>query len=904
MFTRRPLVLATVLAVSCLAPVPIAALQGLPYPPTRKVDQVDTYHGTQVADPYRWLEDDNSAETKAWVEAQNKVTYDYLEKIPFRATLKARLEKLFDYPRVLVADASRRAVFFTKNAGLQNQSVYYVQKGLDGAPEVLLDPNTFSADGTTRLGTFELSKSGKHAVYGLSQGGSDWQEYFVLDVAAKKPLAERLEWVKVSGAAWLGDGFYYSRYPAPEKGHELSSRNENQKVYFHRLGTPQSADELVYEDAANPQRFHGVRTTEDERFAILNISERGKGKKGNALLVRDLKAQDKAFAPLIAQIGDDSFGVIDNVGDKLLVETDAGAPNGRVVLIDPKNPAPANWKTILPERPEPLQDAGTAGGKLFATYLKDVTSRAYVFSLDGTLEHEVSLPGLGSAGGFGGNNDDTFVFYTYTSFDAPPTIYRYDIATKKSSVFRAPEIPGFKAADYETRQVFFASKDGTRVPMFIVHRKGIALDGNNPTLVSGYGGFNITTAPGFSSLRLALLEQGVVYASVNLRGGGEYGEKWHEAGTKLKKQNVFDDFIAAAEWLVANKYTSPARLAVQGGSNGGLLVGAVINQRPDLFRVAIPQVGVMDMLRFHKFTIGWNWIADYGSSDDAEEFKAHLRLLAAAQHQGRGALPGHADHHRRPRRSGGARALVQVRRHPAGEGRPHEPGDHPHRDQVGPRGQQHGQADRDHGRHLRVPAVQPRCDAEVAPHGVGVVVRPRAAPAYRQHRRPHRRQQAPDEAHHEREAHPDRQRSRRHGEGERQFAEGDVARGRGGQPVGQQAETRTRWRPPTTAMNIDSIRNDSRMLRREKPSARSVAISRVRCATTAYIVFMAPKTAPIPITMATNSARPSSAAPTGRPGRRSTAAPASAPAAAAGCAALPRATPGMADGSTIRTVSD
>jgi prolyl oligopeptidase len=338
--------------------------------------------------------------------------------------------------------------------------------------------------------------------------------------------------------------------------------------------------------------------------------------------VRDLAAGDKAFAPLIPGIGDDSFSVIENVGGKLLVETDAGAPNGRVVLIDPRSPAPANWTTILPERPEPLRSADVAGGKLFATYLKDVTTRAYVFSLDGTPEHEIVLPGLGAASGFGGRADDTLVFYTYTSFDVPPTVFRYDIASRTSSVYRAPEIPGFRAADYETRQVFFTSKDGTRVPMFLVHKKGLALDGSNPALVYGYGGFGITTAPGFNSQRLALLEQGVVYASVNLRGGGEYGETWHEAGMKLKKQNVFDDCIAAAEWLVANRYTSPAKLAVQGGSNGGLLVGAVINQRPDLFRVAIPQVGVMDMLRFHTFTIGWNWIADYGSSDDSEQFKA------------------------------------------------------------------------------------------------------------------------------------------------------------------------------------------------------------------------------------------------------------------------------------------
>jgi len=594
----------------------------LDYPQTKKVDHVDTYHGVQVADPYRWLEDDNSAETAAWVEAQNKVTFNYLEQIPHRAALKARLESLYNYPKYGAPSRKGEHFFFSKNDGLQNQSVLYVQKGLEGAPEVLIDPNAWSADGTTRLGAFSLSKDGKYAVVGVSRAGSDWQEYGVMEVATKTMLPDKLEWIKVSGAAWHGDGFYYSRYPAPAKGKELSSSNENHQVYFHKVGTPQSADELVFEDAANPQRFHTLGTTEDERFAILDVSDRGKGKKGNAVFVRDLSKKEKAFRPLIGTIGDDSFSVIGNVGDKLLVQTDRGAPNGRIVLIDPARPDEANWKTVLPERTEPLQGAGTAGGKLFVTYLKDVATVAEVHALDGTLEHVVELPGPGTAGGFGGERDDTFVFYTFTSFDVPPTIYKYDIATKQSSVFRAPEIPGFDASKFETKQVFVTSRDGTRVPMFVVHKKGLTLDGSNPTLLYGYGGFNVTMSPGFNALRIALLEQGFVYASANLRGGGEYGEKWHEAGMKLNKQNVFDDFIAAAEWLVANKYTSPGKLAIQGGSNGGLLVGAVMNQRPDLFKAAIPQVGVMDMLRFHEFTIGWNWIADYGSSDNADEFKA------------------------------------------------------------------------------------------------------------------------------------------------------------------------------------------------------------------------------------------------------------------------------------------
>jgi len=598
------------------------AAQQLDYPKTRKVDHVDTYHNVQIADPYRWLEDDNSPETAAWVEAQNKVTFAYLERIPHRAKIKERLERLYNYPKYSAPFRKGENFFFNKNDGLQNQSVLYVQKELNGAPEVLIDPNKFSEDGTVRLTVFSLSKDGKYAVYGISKSGSDWQELSVMEIATKKTLADNLKWIKASGASWHGNGFFYSRYDAPEKGRELSSKNEYQKVFFHRVGTPQSDDELVYEDKANPQRFHSIRVTEDQRYAFLYTSERGKGKKGNAVSYRDLSKNEKSFTPIVAEIGDDLFSVVDNVGDQFLLQTNQNAPNNKVVLLDPKNPGQANWKLVIPEKPEPMQGAWTSGGKLFASYLKDVATRIHVHGLDGKSENEVKLPGLGSAGGFGGEQDDKFVFYTFTSMNYPPAIYRYDIPTRKSTLFRAPEIPDFKPADYETKQVFYNSKDGTRVPMFLVYKKGLKLDGANPTLLYGYGGFNVTTSPSFNSLRLALLEQGFVYASANLRGGGEYGEKWHEAGTKLKKQNVFDDFIAAAEWLIANKYTSAEKLAVQGGSNGGLLVGAVINQRPELFKAALPAVGVMDMLRFHKFTIGWNWIADYGSSDNAAEFKA------------------------------------------------------------------------------------------------------------------------------------------------------------------------------------------------------------------------------------------------------------------------------------------
>lgn len=600
----------------------LAGQERLSYPEARRADQVDVYHGTSVADPYRWLEDDTAPATKAWVEAENKVTEAYLGRIPFRKTLLERMKALYDYPKYSAPSRKGGLYFFRKNDGLQNQSVLYVQKGLDGRPEVLLDPNTFSADGTVILTTFAPSKDARYAVYGLSSGGSDWQEYRVLDLQTRTPLGDRVEWVKVSSVAWRGHGFYYSRYPQPAAGREGSSANEDHRVYYHRVGTPQAEDALIYEDAAHPQRFHTAQTTEDERYLVLSISDRGAGKRGNALFVQDLTRPASRFEPLVPDIGDDTFDVLEHVDGGLLVSTNNRAPNGRVVRIDPVRPGPANWTVVIPEKPEPIDGVSVAGGRLFVTYMKDVVSRAYVHRLTGALEGEVQLPGLGSVSGFGGNTDDTVVFYTYTSFTYPATIFRYDVASRRSTVFRTSDVPGLDVHAYETTQVFVTGRDGTRVPMFLTHRKGLALDGTNPTLMYGYGGFNISIRPGFNSLLVALLERGFVYASVNMRGGGEYGESWHLAGTRTQKQHVFDDFIDAAEWLIANRYTSPARLALQGGSNGGLLVGAVINQRPDLFAAAIPQVGVMDMLRFQKFTIGWNWIADYGSSDNAEEFKA------------------------------------------------------------------------------------------------------------------------------------------------------------------------------------------------------------------------------------------------------------------------------------------
>jgi prolyl oligopeptidase len=599
----------------------VSIAQGLDYPQTRKDSQVDDYHGTKVADPYRWLEDDNSAETAKWVEAENKVTFGYLEKIPYRAQVKARLEQLYNFPKYTPPFRKGDYLFFTKNDGLQNQNVVYAQKGLEGAPEVLLDPNKFSADGTSRLGAFNVSEDGRYAAYGISVGGSDWQEGHVIEIATRKVLTDDLKWIKFTGFGWAGNGFFYSRFDAPEPGHELSSKNEFQKVYYHVLGTEQSADELIYEDKQNPQRFQSVATTNDQRFAILVVSDRGKGKRGNALYFRDLSKKEKAFTPIVTEITDDYFAVVDNLGDKFVIATDHDAPKGKLMVYDPGN-SKAPWKEIIPEKADSLDSVESLGGKLFATYLKDVASHVYVYSYSGELENEIELPGAGAATGFRGNRGDKDAFFLYTSFNYPPSVFRYELVSRKTSPYRTPEVHGFRPEDYETKQVFYNSKDGTRIPMFLVYKKGLKLDGANPTLLYGYGGFNITLAPAFSPLRLALLEQGFVYASANLRGGGEYGERWHDAGTKLKKQNVFDDFIAAAEWLIANKYTSPERLAINGGSNGGLLVGAVMNQRPELFHVAVPQVGVMDMLRFQKFTIGWNWAADYGSSDDPEQFKA------------------------------------------------------------------------------------------------------------------------------------------------------------------------------------------------------------------------------------------------------------------------------------------
>jgi len=594
----------------------------LTYPVTQKGNTVDDYFSTKVSDPYRWMEDDKSPETKDWVTAENKITFGYLNQIPYRAKFQSAIEKVFNYPKYSAPSRNNEWYYFYKNDGLQNQSVLYRQKGLDGKVEEVIDPNKLSKEGTTRLTLFGLNKDGKYAVLGLSEGGSDWQTYKVRDMTTGKDLADKLDWVKISGAAWSGNGFYYSRYPAPEKGvSALSVKNENHQVWFHKVGTAQSADVLIYEDKNNPQRFHTAGTSEDEKYLYLTISDRGKGFDGNAVYVMDLAASNKIFKPLIKEVSNSNYNIVENTATDFILQTNDAAPNGKVISIPIKTMDAASAKTIIAETTEPLQNANAGGGKLFVDYLKDVTTRTYVYDFNGKKLGEVKYPSLGNGGNISGHADDKTLFYVFTSFTVPPTIYKYDVASGKSSMFRKPEV-AFNPDAYETKQVFYTSKDGAKIPMFIINKKGIKKDGSNVTLLYGYGGFNVNLEPAFSATLLPFLDAGGVYAQANLRGGGEYGEKWHQAGMLLNKQNVFDDFIAAGEYLIKEKYTTSARLALRGGSNGGLLVGAVINQRPDLARVAIPQVGVMDMLRFHKFTIGWNWIADYGSSEkDEANFK-------------------------------------------------------------------------------------------------------------------------------------------------------------------------------------------------------------------------------------------------------------------------------------------
>ena len=589
--------------------------QRLKYPDTKKIDQKDNYFGTTVEDPYRWLEDDRAAEVEEWVNQQNKLTFDYLDKIPFRDKIKARMEKLINYPRYSAPFKEGEYYYFYKNDGLQNQSVLYRQHGLTGKAEVFIDPNKFSTDGTIKLGSIDFSKDGKYLAYSISRSGSDWREFFVMEVATKNKLSDSLAWAKFTSAVWFGDGFFYSRYDEPKNsGKAYSAKNTFHKVYYHRIGDNQKFDKLIYADTTKVL-FHSVAISEDEKYLYLFKSGGGRG---NALYFKSLSGNDE-FKPIVETM-DADISPIDNIENKLIVYTTIDAPNGKVVLIDLDNPQKKNWKELISETEFSISSVSSAGRKLFVSYLKNVSTKTYVYDYDGNLENEISFPTYGSAGGFNGKLNDEEVFYTFTSFTYPPTIFRYDLNTKKSEVFRKTDIQ-FQPDEYEVKQVFYASKDGTKIPMYIIHKKNIKLDGSNPTLLYGYGGFNISLTPSFDAFKLAWLEQGYVYAQPNLRGGGEFGESWHQAGTKLNKQNVFDDFISAAEYLINNKYTSTPRLSIHGGSNGGLLVGACMTQRPDLFGVCIPEVGVMDMLRYHTFTIGWNWEPDYGRSDDPSQFK-------------------------------------------------------------------------------------------------------------------------------------------------------------------------------------------------------------------------------------------------------------------------------------------
>ncbi|MCW5898599.1 MAG: S9 family peptidase [Flavobacteriales bacterium] len=629
---RRPFIFAAPLAMLINAcgtePAEVTTIQ---YPETRQDPTAgDTLHGTWVPDPYRWLENDTTEETADWVRRQNEVTQAWLNDIPFRDGIAKRFEELYDYAKVSAPVRVGDLYFQYRNSGLQNQYVIYVRKGLDGEDQVFIDPNAVDPAGTTSINLSGASLDRRYMVVNVQRAGSDWQEFEIWDLGTMTKLDDKLEWVKFSGASWYKDGFFYSRFPAVTKGSKLSVASLGQMVYYHQVGTPQSADILVYKDERNPDRYVGVGVTEGEEFATLRIST---GTDGYEQYYHDLRKgglpkQGTAWVPL-QQGFDFKTGIMDydHKRDRLLVRTNVDAPNYRLVAVDPAKPAKEHWVDVLPHKDQLLESAGLCGGQLFADYLKDVTTRIYRYDPDGTNEREIELPGLGSAGGFGGRRDYTYTFYSYTDFTDPGTIYKYDIATGKSEIYFRPELK-FDPDQFETKQVFYPSKDGTRVPMFITHKKGLKLDGGNPTLLYAYGGFNISLSPSFSVSRMLLLEQGGVYAMANLRGGGEYGEDWHQAGMKEKKQNVFDDFIAAAEYLVKEKYTSKGKLGIMGGSNGGLLVGAVMTQRPELFQVAFPVVGVLDMLRFQKFTAGFGWTPEYGNADNSPEEFVYLKAYS------------------------------------------------------------------------------------------------------------------------------------------------------------------------------------------------------------------------------------------------------------------------------------
>lgn len=597
---------------------------GIVYPDTATVDHVDTYHGTKVADPYRWLEDDvrESEDVAEWVREENEVTFAYLSKIPERAAIEKRLTRLWDFERYGLPRKRGGRYFYSYNNGLQNQNVVYTQASLDSEPELLIDPNTWSEDGTVALAAYFPSPDGSHVAYLVQDGGSDWRMAQVLDVGSREVLPDRLEWLKFTALSWAGDGsgFYYSRYPATSEEEKFQSLNKNMKVYFHRIGTSQDADEVVYERPDQPDWRPNAEVTDDGRHLVITI---GVGTDDRYSIVHQDLTDPDAAPEMIIEGFDHDYTLIGNIGDDLYFRTNDGAPRNRLIAINAKEPAKANWREIIPEAEDVLDGVSLVGHRIVAEYMKDARSVVKIYDPEGKHVGDVDLPGIGTASGFGGMVDDPETFFSYASFNTPSTINRLDVVTGEVEVFKAPAVD-FDPDDYVVEQVFYTSKDGTRIPMFISHRKGIERDGRQPTMLYGYGGFNISMQPSYSITRLAWMEMGGVYAVANLRGGGEYGEEWHQAGTKLNKQNVFDDFIAAAEYLISSGWTNSSKLAIFGGSNGGLLVGAVTNQRPDLFAAAIPAVGVMDMLRFHKFTAGQFWTDDYGSSDDPEQFKALL----------------------------------------------------------------------------------------------------------------------------------------------------------------------------------------------------------------------------------------------------------------------------------------
>lgn len=593
--------------------------RGLTYPETRMDSTVENYHGTQVADPYRWLEDDNSDETKAWVNAQNAVSYPYLENLPGRSDIQGRLTKLWNYPRYGNTTKAGRRYLYSYNDGLQNQSVLYVQDALDQDARVLIDPNTLSNDGTVAMGGWSVSENGKYIQYAISRSGSDWTEFFVRDIETGEDLTDHLKHIKFSGGSWTKDsrGFFYQRYPEPVAGQELSGQNRNPMLMYHTVGTDQTQDQLIYERADQPDWGFGPSVTHDGRFLIINIWQGTDPR--SRIYVKDLSQPNSEVRPFLDAF-DASYSIIGNDGDLFYVVTNKDAPKYKLVAIQLSNPSPAAWKTLIPESEETLQWVRMLNNQFVASYLKDAYSKIRFFTSEGNSRGELALPGIGTASGFTGTRNDTETFYSFTSFNYPSTVFRYDFATEQSVVYRQPEVD-FNPNEYVVEQHFYISKDGTQVPMFIAYKQGLVKDGKNPTYLYGYGGFNVSLTPYFSVSELALMEMGGIFAMPNLRGGGEYGEQWHLAGTKERKQNVFDDFIAAAEFLIDSGYTSPQHLSIGGGSNGGLLVAATMLQRPQLFAAAIPAVGVLDMLRYHTFTIGWAWASDYGTSEDPEGFE-------------------------------------------------------------------------------------------------------------------------------------------------------------------------------------------------------------------------------------------------------------------------------------------